>query len=138
MKKSKLEKEVLKGITGNRVKMKPKWWFLMVESGARGVWLMTILAVALSVSAIVYFVKLYDLTELREYGDLGTELFIRDFPYLWVVGGMIFFVGGEILLSQIGDNYKRTTRFLLLLTVVGVSVVTVIFLLSGLLLKLGF
>lgn len=123
--KNKIEREVMKEILSKKVKMKPRWIFELERDGARGIWMLVVLAGAVAFSMIWGFIELYKPSELlNEYGDLGKDLLISDFPYWWLVGAMIFFVGGVVMLTKLGDNYKRPTKTIMLFTAVLLIVLT--------------
>lgn len=134
---NKTKREILEKIKDSEIQMKPRWKFVAKAWELRSLWILMILAVALSISGIVYFIKIYNPVELAEFGDLGTELFFTDFPYLWLLGVVVFFAGGAVLMSKIGDNYKKTTRLVLVLTTITVVAVTLIVLAMKSLLKIG-
>lgn len=118
----KLDSKIKRKIVNNEIKMKPKWQFVALDSGIKGVWLLTVLAVAVAMSMIVYFSYEYNLKELVNYGEVGIELWWSDFPYLWLLAGIIFFEGGFLLLLRIGDNYKKSVRIILAITTVTIII----------------
>lgn len=139
MKNKKLKKDIrtdiLKKIEKKEVKMKPKWRFVAKIWGLNGAWLITGLTAALGVSIIVYFLQEYNPFELYLYGDVGWSLLQEDFPYVWLLAIMALIVGGTLLESQIGDNYKRNGKWLLLITTVIIVAFTLMMILGGRLLQ---
>lgn len=131
-----IKKNILEKIENNEVKMKPKWWFVAKALGIRGIWWLMILAVSISISVIVYFWQIYEPAEMMEFGEIGTDLILNDFPYVWLVGTIVFFTGGMVLLSKLGDNYKKTVKTVLALTSVAVILTTILVVLTRNLLKL--
>ena len=124
MSKNRIEKEILGQIQNRKIRMKPRWWFQILTTGIRGIWLLMVLAAAISISIIAYFIETYNPVELVEYGDVGNELFVVDFPYIWLVGAIIFFVSGAILLSKLGSNYKKPTKKIILTTSILITLMT--------------
>ncbi len=134
--KKDIKKEILIKIEQNKVKMKPKWWFVAKALGIRGIWWLMILATSISISIVIYFWQIYKPAELMEFGEIGTNLILNDFPYVWMAGAVILFGGGSILLSKLGDNYKKTAKAMLILTSIAIIVITILVVLIRNLLKL--
>jgi hypothetical protein len=122
-----IRKEILRKIKNEEVAMKPKWWFVLKESLLRGGWIVLFLTGVLLMSLTVYFVKRLNPTELWEFGSLGAEVFIQDFPYWFVAGVIIIFLSNVMLLSKIGENYKRNIRILGAWVAVLTIVLTIVF-----------
>ena len=137
MKTDKVRTKLMEKISKSEVKMKPKWQFTLQATSFKGIWLLSILAGAIALSVIGYFIILYNPRELiLEYGVVGRQLLLTDFPYLWLGGALVFFVGGAILFSKLGLNYKRQTKIVLLITSVLIVVATVAIMAIRLWLKL--
>jgi len=117
-----IKKVILKRIKSEDVKMKPKWRFALDGAIIRGGWAILFLASSLLLSFTVYLIKIMNPRELWEFGSLGAEVFVEDFPY-WFTGGVILtVVGSIILLSKIGENYKKNIKIL----AVWVSLLTIL------------
>lgn len=126
-----IKKDILKKIKDEKVKMKPRWWFVARDGGLRGLWTIMILTGALLVSSAVYILEMMNPKELLEFGSLGTRVIVEDFPYL-MFGGSIFLIGASIiLLSKIGDNYKKNTEKLVLIVAVIITVLTILIKIIG-------
>jgi hypothetical protein len=128
MKQTKLEQEIMKKIDKDEIKMKPKWQFLMKTLGLRGALFLNILIAALFISGMIYFASINTPLELWDYGDIGIQIFFEDFPYFWLIIGLILIIGSGILLSKVGENYKKTTRKILLITIVLVVLISLLML----------
>lgn len=123
MKKSK----ILDKIKNGEVKMKPRWEFELIKWSEVGLWLGMMGMAIIGVMGIAYFLAIYNLVELSEFGDLGWQIFYEDFPY--ILGSMSIFglIIGIVVMMNIGDNYKRSWQknflimsvIILLLTIVG-------------------
>ena len=120
-------KNILDKIKKGEVKMKPKWEFEVVKWGEIGLWISMVGAVVAGIMGIAYFMTIYSIEELAEFGDLGWQIFYEDFPYIW--GGVAIFslmIGFFVMLKS-GNNYKRSWQqnlmimsgIILLLTIVG-------------------
>lgn len=109
-------KEILEKINKGEIKMKPKWEFVVKSIGVKWLWLMLVLGSAWSILGITFFVELYNPMELAEFGDVGRQVFLEDFPYYWLGGVVLFLILATNLLARLGDNYKKTTKIILLLT----------------------
>lgn len=113
-------------IGGGKVRMKPKWWFSTITAGRRGVWWGMVLMAAGGIAAIAYFGQIYDVNEVREYGELGWRIWASEFPYGWFLAATTGIGGGIILLSKIGDNYRRAVLWMWIITIVGVGILAVV------------
>ena len=119
--------KILNKIKNGEIKMKPKWEFELVKFGEIGLWISMVGAVVTGVMGIAYFMAIYNMNELSEFGDLGWQIFYEDFPYVW--GGVAIFslMVGLLVMIKSGNNYKRSwqknlmimSAIILLLTIVG-------------------
>lgn len=115
-KKQNIEKEILGKIRSGEIQMKPKWKFVAEIWEKRTLWMVLILAAALSISGIIYFMEIYNPIELAEFGEIGRQVFLEDFPYYWLVGVIIFLILGIKTESGIGENYRKSTRLMFLIS----------------------
>ena len=123
MKKNK----ILDKIKSGEVKMKPKWKFEVIKWSEVGIWVVMVGLAVVGAMGIGYFLMIYNLVELSEFGDLGWQIFYEDFPY--ILGGIsiLGIIVGLVTMMNIGHNYKRSwqrnffimTFAILLLTIVG-------------------
>ena len=135
--KKNIKKEILTKIGKKELKMRPKWIYRLETEGVRGIWLLMILAGAMAVSMIYYFMEIYNPGQLlSDYGEIGKDLLLTDFPYLWLLGMAVFFGGGTILLTKIGDNYRKPIKNIILATAITIMGMTVAMILVRGLLKL--
>jgi hypothetical protein len=126
MAKKNIKREILTKISKEEIKMKPQWIFKLKKEGVRGIWLLAILAGSVAISVIYYFMELYNPEELlADYGSIGRDLFFTDFPYLWLLGVIVFLGGGAILLTKIGDNYRKPIKKLILITTIIIAGMTI-------------
>jgi len=121
-----MKKDILKQIKDGKVKMKPKWQFQMIDKGQRVAWGSAMVLMAASVAMIIMFVKEYEpLSLISEYGEVGKELLIEDFPYIWLTLGMLLMGMSTWLISKIGDNYRKTNKQIWGITLLTLTVVTI-------------
>lgn len=110
MKKNNLEKIILKKIESGEVKMKPKWKFEAVDKGIKGVLMTTLLMTAGAILSVIFFFRDYRPWELIELGEVGRQLIVEDFPYHWLIFGMILVTVTVFVLRKIGNNYRKEDR----------------------------
>jgi hypothetical protein len=120
------KKIILEKIKKGEVKMKPKWWFDVVDKSTKSVWMATILLSGLAVVMVVYFIRDYNPGELWQLGEVGRELMVEDFPYWWLAAGVCLLLGSIFILEKIGDNYKKTKWVVFLITIISVLVATMV------------
>jgi len=123
MKKNK----ILDKIKTGEVKMKPRWKFEAVKWSEMGLWIAMMGLGVVGAMGMGYFLMVYNLVELAEFGDLGWQILYEDFPY--ILGAMSIFglIVGVIVMMNIGNNYKRSWQknimlmslIIFLLTIVG-------------------
>lgn len=120
-------KNILNKIKSGEVKMRPKWEFEVKKWAEIGLWLVTILAVVTGIMGIAYFMTIYNIRELSEFGDLGWQIFYEDFPYVWGFVAIFSLVAGVLVMIKTGNNYKRSwqqnlmimSAIILTMTIVG-------------------
>lgn len=125
MTNDKLTQKIMKKIETDKVRMKPRWWFTLINSALLGVTLVGIFLASIILSATVYLIKTKTPLELWDYGAIGVEVFLKDFPYLWLLCGIVFVGVTGMLVSKIDSNYKKTTLNLLSTTILLVLIATV-------------
>lgn len=123
----KTEEIVLKKIKSGEVKMKPKWWFATKSKLTRGGWLIGLLAASMGLLAITTFIDTYQPLETVRLGEVGQQLLLEDFPYLWLVLGIISLLLGFMFWRNMGDNYKKSTKRGWLIIVATVAVIVILF-----------
>lgn len=125
-----IKKEILTKIGKKEIEMRPKWIYRLETEGVRGIWLLMILAGAGAASMIYYFMEIYNPGQLlSDYGEIGKDLLLTDFPYLWLLGIVVFLGGGVILLTRIGDNYRKPIKKIILataITIVGMTIAMIL------------
>jgi hypothetical protein len=107
--------------------MKPKWKFEMIMWSEIGLWIVTMIGVVMAIMGIAYFLTIYNIFELLEFGDLGWQIFYEDFPYIWGFVAIFSLIIGLLLMVKFGDNYKRSWQknlmimsgIILIMTIVG-------------------
>ncbi len=122
--KNSIKKIVMEKIEKDEVKMKPKWQFKAMVYGMKSAVIILLLAGAISLLMMAYLAQKYTPLELLDYGDVGREILLSDFPYLFLGGVLIACLGSGILYSKIGDHYKKTTKMVMLLVAGAIAVVS--------------
>jgi hypothetical protein len=107
---TRVEQEIMKKIISEEVRMKPGWWFRIKEAGIRTILVMLILGVGLTASTAVYVIAKMNLGELMQFGEIGREIIIEDFPYLMVTGVILMGIFGVMLSGKVGNNYRVETK----------------------------
>jgi hypothetical protein len=131
MKNKTFEDKIMNQIYDNQIKIKPKWWYLLKSGGLKGLWLLVILFASILISITIYTASIQTPLELWEFGDIGREIFFKDFPYLWFMGGLILLGCSVVLLLKIGENYKKTSRIILIWTILIIILATALLTLIG-------
>ena len=108
--------KILNKIQSGEVKMKPRWSFMVIKWGEIGMWLLSIAVVVMGIMSISYFMTIYSIEELNEFGDLGWQIFYEDFPYYWGITVAVFLIVGTFVLLKTGNNYKRSWQKNLMIT----------------------
>jgi hypothetical protein len=122
-----LENKILKKIKTGEVKMKPKWKFEAEKKTIIGAWLFSIGIAAITLAWVLEFFEVYEPLDTLTYGEVGRQLLLEDFPYIWLTGGLAFILLGLILDSRIDGNYKKPTRSLLMVTLVIVLILVILY-----------
>lgn len=125
---ARMTKEIMGKIIKGEVKMRPKWEFVAWTAGIKGGLVLMILGGGLILAILIYLVELMNLGELLEFGDLGWEIIRSDFPYGLLAGVVTLISGGIFLYSKIGENYKKTTRKVIL--IIGGAIVLLVAILT--------
>jgi|SRR3989339_1233704 len=116
---------VLEKIRKEKIKMKPKWWFVTWAAGMRGGVILAWLMAAMVMAGLWYWWDVNNPKELMGLRDLGWEVLQTNLPY-WLMAelGVVVITGG-ILYSKVGENYKKTTKVLVLImagVIIGLTV----------------
>lgn len=103
-----MKKKLIDKIKSGEVKMKPRWKFEVIKWSEIELWMGMMGLTVVGVMGMAYFLAIYNLVELSEFGDLGWQIFLEDFPY--ILGGMsvLCLVIGITVMMNIGNNYKRS------------------------------
>jgi hypothetical protein len=109
-KKQNIERKILGKIKSGEIQMKSKWKFVVEMWEQRALWCLFILATGLSISGIAFFAQRYNPKDLFEYGSIGWQVFYEDFPYLWLIGAIIFWIMAIKIWHGLGENYRMTTK----------------------------
>jgi hypothetical protein len=100
--------KILDKIKSGKVKMKPRWEFEIKKWSEVGIWISMIGLMVSGVVSIAYFLTIYNLSELSQFGDLGWQIFYEDFPYIWGVVAIFSLITGIFVMMNSGENYKRS------------------------------
>lgn len=107
MRKS-LKTKVMSEITKKGIKMTPKWVFWAWEAGIKSVWAAVVLMGAVGLSAVILFWRRYEpIRTIGEYGEVGREVIVTDFPYWWLTMGILALLMGSFLLTKMGQIYRE-------------------------------
>ena len=123
---NKTKKEILEKIKKNEIKMKPKWWFEALEDTKKSAVVIFTLAVSLMIGGIIYWWILENPLGLAAFGSLGWEMVWESFPKVLLVGTMLLFGLTFMVMSKIGENYKKTAEKLALIMALMVTITTAI------------
>lgn len=99
--------KILKEIKLGKVKMKPRWEFTLKKWGEIEVWMGMVGLVVVGIMGIAYFLEIYRIEELNEFGDLGWQIFYEDFPYIWMILAIVCLMLSYFVLINMGQNYKK-------------------------------
>ncbi|MFA6250533.1 MAG: hypothetical protein WC686_03465 [Candidatus Shapirobacteria bacterium] len=121
----KLKTKIINKIDSGEVKMKPRWHFWVRSAGIKAGATITIMTAAVLIAWATYLVELLKPKELLEYGDLGQQIILTDFPYLAGLASVFLALIGGALYSRVGENYKKTARIIGLTIAVAVIAVAV-------------
>ena len=123
MKKS--SKEILNKIKNGKLKMKPRWRFVAEDIGIKTIAAMGLMGAAIGISMIGFFWEMYDPRELTNYGEIGWQLLREDFPYFWLISALALGVAAWYLEPKIGDNYKKSSWFWMIISLVGIVILAI-------------
>jgi hypothetical protein len=121
---SKTKDVILKKIKDKKIKIKPRWKFVAEDVGIRTVVAIGLLGAAIALSTIGFFLDLYNPKDLAEFGEVGWQLFKEDFPYFWLISAIGLGIAGWFLEPKIGSNYKKSSRFWTIITLVTIAFLT--------------
>ena len=122
-----MKKDFLKKIQNGEIKMKPKWIFDLEKKSIVSAWLISGGIAAVAIVFLLKFVEEYEPLEILKMGEVGQQLLLEDFPYMWLIGGIMLIVVGLVLDSKIGNNYKKSTIWLLISTVAVTILLAILF-----------
>lgn len=126
MKKTKLEDRVLGKIKKDKVKMKPKIWFMAQEWGLKSFVGIAMVGVGLLLLTMGYMLDVNSSWGLLDFGDLGWELFLQDFPFVFLLGSIGLLIVAVVGFGKVGENYKRAKLTLLGIVLGAVLIITLL------------
>lgn len=103
-------------IKKKEIKMKPKWWFRIQKIGIKDGWILLIIISSVLVRLVWYLIGVINPKELIEFGEIGREVIINDFPYFTLLITISVIILAGFIFAQLENNYKLT-RFRIWLTV---------------------
>lgn len=99
--------KIIEKINKGEVKMKPKWFF-GIKKAATDIGLGVSIVAAVACLVLTYFlVKIGLDLKMFEYGSLGRQMFLTNIPWRWVLGFLVSLLGGVVIFSRIGMNYRQ-------------------------------
>ena len=104
-------------IEQKKIKMRPKWHFILLMLGLKTVTIGLVFGGAGLLAWTIYLVQLNTPPELLEFGDVGRAVLISDFPYLYLLLTIVVSVAAVVVYEHIGEHYKKKTRIVILLIV---------------------
>ncbi|MFA6602619.1 MAG: hypothetical protein WCT01_02325 [Candidatus Shapirobacteria bacterium] len=110
------------------IKMTPRWIFWAWEAGIKSVWAALLLMGAVGGSAIIFFWGRYEpVNTIREYGEVGREVIVSEFPYWWLTMGIFSLLAGTFMLTKVGRMYRETLSRLMVWMAGAIMVASVVF-----------
>lgn len=105
-----IENSVIQKIQNDQVKMLPEWYFKTMSKGLKAASLVMVLSTSLLLFLVIYLIDSMSPRELLEFGDLGREVIIQDFPYIWFLSVLVLSIMSMLLYSKLDENYKKPRR----------------------------
>lgn len=113
----KIKKDILEKIDKGEIKLKPRWEFELVKTLVGGLFLGVLGGLMIMIVFIGMFFDQYKIRELWEYGDIGRDLLISDFPYKWLAIAIITLITAWVGFGKMGTNYRTESTKKILLTI---------------------
>ncbi|MDP4009938.1 MAG: hypothetical protein Q8P53_03055 [Candidatus Shapirobacteria bacterium] len=111
-----MKEKIMSQIKKKEIKMKPKWWFRIQKIGIKGGWILLIIISSVLVRLVWYLIGVINPKELIEFGEIGREVIINDFPYFTLLITISVIILAGFIFAQLENNYKLT-RFRIWLSV---------------------
>ena len=119
----KLEKKIMSGIKSGRIKLRSKYIFWAQKLGRNSaISLSTILAV-LFFNLVLFYMKTTDNLGYLAFGKNGFLAFLESFPYLLVIGFVLFLLVAGYLITRTNWSYKKQFKYIILV-LVGIVLIT--------------
>ncbi len=99
--------KIIERINKGEVKMKPKWFFGLKKVAIKIGLGVTVVATVGCLVLVYFLVKIGLDLKMFEYGDLGRQMFLTNIPWRWVLGFLVSLLGGVVVFSKIGTNYRQ-------------------------------
>jgi hypothetical protein len=64
---------------------------------------------------------------IREYGEVGREVIVSEFPYWWLTMGIFSLLAGTFMLTKVGRMYRETLSRLMVWMAGAIMVASVVF-----------
>ncbi|PIR05741.1 hypothetical protein COV56_01225 [Candidatus Kuenenbacteria bacterium CG11_big_fil_rev_8_21_14_0_20_37_9] len=127
-----LEDKVMSEIKSGRVKLHPKYVFLVKKLGLNSGIILTVILAILFFSLAIFYMRTADSLEYLSFGKAGILAFLESFPYLLVVSLILFLFATGYLITKTEWSYKKPFKYFALVILVFVLVMGSIAAYSGL------
>lgn len=102
-----IQEDILKAIESGKVKMKPRWHFLL-KSALLGLGVILVVLALLYMSSFIFFVlKLNGVWFLPSFGSGETVTFLLSLPWLLILVAILFIILLETLVRKYSFGYRR-------------------------------
>ncbi len=116
--KQSIGKRVMAELESGRIKMKPRWYFVM-KSALLGVFVVLLLLSLIYLGSLVIFVfRANDLFLISQFGWTGWRLVLSSFPWYLVIGAAVLIVVIELTAKRSTFVYRRPLIYSLLLIII--------------------
>ena len=123
-----IEQEIMNKIQTGKVKLRSRYIFLAEKLGIGSVVVLSLLLGALAINLLLFYLRATDNLIYLSFGRVGILAFLESFPYLLVIGFILFIFLIGFIIKKTHISYKRpfaySAALFILIIIVGGAALT--------------
>ena len=122
----KLEKKIMSKIAKENIKIKPKWYFGLIEKGQILLLSAIFITSSVLIASVFYFIELIQPKSLMNMGNIGRQVLLENLPYLLILSTTFTIFFSLFIYQKTGDNYKKQKRQIYLFVLISITLLAII------------
>ncbi|MCK5475068.1 MAG: hypothetical protein KAI71_00615 [Candidatus Pacebacteria bacterium] len=107
----KLENKIMSEIKSGKVKLRSKYLFLAEKLGLESAFVLSVILSILFFNLFLFYLKATDNLKYLSFGASGITAFLESFPYLLIIGFIVFLFLAGYLMTKADFSYKKPFKY---------------------------